>query len=129
MILNVDASHSTETGVGAWAVHQRIRRGKTWRLIASEAYFCTNSGEAEERAVRLALECLAKTEAEPPHLVRCDCEPVVKRLNKAGAAPTGVTITLAPRADMLHPHQVSRAVRSAYEAGLKTGESLGREEQ
>lgn len=128
MILNVDASYSTETGVGAWAVHQRIRRGKTWRLLASEAEHCANSGDAEERAVRLALACLAKTEAEAPHLVRCDCEPVVRRMNRAGM-PEGVTLSVVPRAELLHPHQVSRAVRSAYERGVETGELLTREEE
>lgn len=128
MILNVDASYSTRTGVGGWAVHQRIRRGKTWRLLASDAEHCASSGHAEERAVELALECLAKTEAEPPHLVRCDCEPVVRRLNKAGM-PEGVTLNVVPRAELLHPHQVSRAVRAAFEAGLETGRSTYEEEE
>jgi ribonuclease HI len=89
VILNVDASHSTETGVGGWAVHQRIRRGKVWRLIASGADHCATSGRAEEAAVQLALDCLSKTDAKPPHLIRCDCEPVVRRLNKDGL-PEGV---------------------------------------
>lgn len=124
MILNVDASYSTETGVGAWAVHQGVHRGKAWRLLASAAEYCASSGHAEECAVRLAFECLGKVEAEPPHVVRCDCEPVVARLRREGAVPEGVKLVTAKRADMLHPHQVSRAVRSAFEAGLDAGRSI-----